>query len=82
MNKSRLYLKSAQNSISGLYPDYSEFDGTPKKTAWHPVSHCFSGDAWRVIMNIAIDYALNKHDPSQQESILKTLFFSKREGLI
>lgn len=79
LNKSRLYLKSAQNSISGLYPDYSEFDGTPKKTAWHPVSHCFSGDAWRVIMNIAIDYALNKHDPSQQESIIKTLsFFEER----
>lgn len=79
LEKSRLYLKSAQNPISGLYPDYSEFDGSPKKTPWQPNSNCFSGDAWRVIMNIAIDYALNHQDQSQQESIIKTLsFFEQR----
>jgi len=30
------YLKKACHPVTGLAADYSEFDGTPKKTPWHP----------------------------------------------
>ena len=55
--------------------DYSEFDGTPKKTSWHSLSHCFSGDAWRVIWNISLDYEAFSHDTWENESVLKMLSF-------
>lgn len=51
------YLKKACHPVTGLAADYSEFDGTPKKTPWCDASHCFSGDAWRVAWNIALDAA-------------------------
>ncbi len=51
------YLKKACHPVTGLAADYSEFDGTPKKTPWHPESDCFCGDAWRVVWNIGLDAA-------------------------
>ncbi len=77
--KSLEYLKKALHPVTGLAADYSEFDGTPKKTPWHSLSHCFSGDAWRVIWNIALDYAAFSHDEWERESVLKVLtFFNER----
>lgn len=49
------YLKKACHPVTGMAADYSEFDGTPRKTPWHDASHCFCGDAWRVAWNIALD---------------------------
>ena len=51
------YLKKACHPVTGLAADYSEFDGTPKKTPWHPESDCFCGDAWRVVWNLGLDAA-------------------------
>jgi len=49
------YLKKACHPVTGMAADYSEFDGTPRKTPWHDASHTFCGDAWRVVWNIALD---------------------------
>ena len=49
------YLQKAVHPVTGLAADYSEYDGTPKWTPWHKVSDCFSGDAWRVAWNLALD---------------------------
>lgn len=49
------YLKKACHPVTGMAADYSEFDGTPRATPWHDASHCFCGDAWRVLWNIALD---------------------------
>ena len=51
------YLKKAVHPVTGFAADYSEFDGTPKKTPWHPESDCFCGDAWRVVWNMGLDAA-------------------------
>lgn len=78
--KSLDYLKKALHPITGLAADYSEFDGTPRKTPWHALSHCFSGDAWRVIWNISLDYEAFSHDAWECESVLKALtFFEQRK---
>lgn len=50
------YLKKALHPETGLAADYSEFDGTPKFTDFNPMSGYFSGDAWRVALNLALDY--------------------------
>ncbi|MCH5264900.1 MAG: Ig-like domain-containing protein [Lachnospiraceae bacterium] len=51
---SRAYFQKATNAQTGLGPDYSEYNGTPK----HEGDHAdFRFDAWRIAANIACDYA-------------------------
>ena len=54
--KSIAYLKKAMHPETGLSADYSEFDGSPKLTDFNPMSGFFSGDAWRVALNLALDF--------------------------
>jgi len=55
---SRYYLfDQAANSSTGLSPDYSEFDGTPKSLNSNDGHDNYAYDAWRVSMNWAVDYA-------------------------
>ncbi|WNJ20062.1 glycosyl hydrolase family 8 [Pontibacter sp. G13] len=52
-NTSRTYLlPAAAHPTTGLMPDYSEFDGTPKNIGSHGN---FEYDAWRNIMNMGFD---------------------------
>jgi oligosaccharide reducing-end xylanase len=50
---SRTYFPKTVNSTTGLGPDYSLFDGTP--TGGNHADFRF--DAWRIAMNITVDYA-------------------------
>ncbi len=50
---SRNFFKKTCHPITGLNPDYANFDGTPKNDGGHGD---FRFDAWRTIMNIAVDY--------------------------
>ncbi len=50
------FLMRASHPETGLFPDYAEFDGSPKHTDFSPASECFSGDAWRVALNLAVDF--------------------------
>jgi endo-1,4-beta-D-glucanase Y len=53
---SRQFFKNTAHPTTGLTPDYAKFDGTP--TDFHNGGHeDFRFDAWRVAMNIAVDYA-------------------------
>ncbi len=83
------FLKCAAHPDTGLFPDYAEFDGSPKSTAFSPHSDCFSGDAWRVAYNLAL--AANWEIPGicekehllaknfAQETIRKMLRFFKSQ---
>ncbi len=42
---------------TGLYPDYADFDGAPRAAPWDAGTVNFRFDAWRVAMNIGVDYA-------------------------
>ena len=73
------YLKKAAHPETGLCGDYSEYDGTPKAMPWFPESNCFSGDAWRVALNLSLDYALFGGDESEKEICTRLLnFFENR----
>lgn len=69
------YLKKAAHPETGLCADYSEYDGTPKAMPWFPESNCFSGDAWRVALNLSLDYALFRGDESEKDICKRLLNF-------
>jgi endo-1,4-beta-D-glucanase Y len=73
--ESRKYFVKATNSTTGLGPDYSEFDGTPCGG-----QHAdFRFDAWRIAMNIGMDYAWWAADPWQKKFAdrIQAFFVSK-----
>lgn len=53
---SREYLKKACHPVTGLAPEYSEYDGRPHKAGWGYGHHHFYSDAYRVAANIGLDY--------------------------
>ncbi len=69
------YLNKAAHYETGLCADYSEFDGTPKRMEWNQESDNFSGDAWRVAMNLSLDYALFRGDKIEKSICERLLFF-------
>jgi len=52
---SREFWKKTVHPETGLAPDYANFDGTPFDP-WYGGHKNFQYDAWRVAMNIAVDY--------------------------
>jgi oligosaccharide reducing-end xylanase len=72
---SRLLLRRACHQSTGLAPDYSEFDGRPMSS--DPGGHGdFRFDAWRVAMNIAMDWVWFARDTFEvaQSNRLLTFF--------
>jgi len=53
--RSREYLKKACHPVTGLAPEYANFDGTPRTQSHQAFRHFFS-DAYRVALNVALDY--------------------------
>ncbi|MDR2840561.1 MAG: T9SS type A sorting domain-containing protein [Paludibacter sp.] len=74
--KSRQMFPLFANSTTGLMPDYANFNGTPRDEGDH--EH-FLYDAWRCIMNVAMDYAWFKADDAEVALVNKihNFFYSK-----
>lgn len=53
-NESRRYIEKSSHKVTGLAPEYAEYDGTPKQL-FHEGQ--FYSDAYRVAMNIGLDAA-------------------------
>jgi len=52
---SRAYLKKACHPVTGLAPEYAEFDGSPHTRVFPKFQHFFS-DSYRVALNVALDW--------------------------
>lgn len=63
--RSREYLHRCVHPSTGLTPDYSNYDGSPRATPWL-LGEAFRFDSWRVPLNIAIDYAWTAADAPWQ----------------
>jgi oligosaccharide reducing-end xylanase len=74
---SREFFKKAAHPVTGLMPDYAEFDGRPKPSGDY--GEYFYADAWRVGMNVAVDYAWFAADPweIEQSDRLQAFFYGK-----
>jgi oligosaccharide reducing-end xylanase len=54
---SRSFLVAAAHGTTGLHPDYATFQGAPTTATPGDGHNEFRYDAWRVVMNMAVDYA-------------------------
>ncbi|MHB8579971.1 MAG: glycosyl hydrolase family 8 [Ignavibacteriaceae bacterium] len=78
---SRKFLTKAANPVTGLTPDYADFNGTPF-TSWRGGKNNFLYDAWRVAMNVSVDYewfAKDKWEVTECNKLLN-FFYSKGIG--
>lgn len=69
---SRAYFRVVAHPSTGLMPDYSTFDGEPHAVGGHGD---FRFDAWRVLQNVALDWAWWKRDPWAVEQSNRVLTF-------
>ena len=77
---SREFFKKAADPKTGLMPDYTEFDGIPVDM-WNGGHNNFRYDAWRIGMNIALDYAWFGADKWEVEQSDRFLTFFYKQGI-
>ncbi len=75
----REMLKRSVNPLTGLAPDYAGYDGTPVTVPWGGGHDAFRYDAWRVGMNVAMDFTWFGDNPwaVKQSNRLLTFFHSQ-----
>lgn len=69
---SREYLHRSIHPLTGLNPDYNNFDGSLMKRG-HVLGDDFRYDSWRVPMNIALDFSWSNADREWQTQYGNTL---------
>ncbi|MCQ2959942.1 MAG: glycosyl hydrolase family 8 [Bacteroidales bacterium] len=81
-DSARLLLKNSCNSTSGLFPDYSLFDGTPYRPDWQGYdTKQYKFDAIRCAMNVGMDYNWFRSDSANQaEMMTRLLTFFKSDN--
>ena len=77
---SRQFLKKTVHPKTGLAPDYAHFDGSPIDP-WRGGNKNFLFDAWRVAMNVALDYEWLAKDDWAIEQSNRLLDFFYAEGI-
>ena len=77
---SRSFFKRAAHSSTGLMPDYARFNGSPINR-FGGGSDDFRYDAWRVAMNVALDYDWFARDPWAVTQSNRLLSFSHSQGV-
>jgi len=77
---SRTLLKNAADSVTGLSPDYSRFDGGPVGSEYGG-SDDFRFDAWRVAMNVAVDFEWFEKDDWEVTECNRLLNFFESKGI-
>jgi oligosaccharide reducing-end xylanase len=77
---SRSFFKRTTNPVTGLAPDYAHFDGSPIDP-WNGGKDDFRFDAWRVAMNIAMDYEWFAKDDWEVKECNKLLDFFYSQGI-
>ncbi|MDR2805478.1 MAG: T9SS type A sorting domain-containing protein [Dysgonamonadaceae bacterium] len=77
-SKSREMFPKFANAQTGLMPDYAEFDGEARNEGDHKY---FCYDAWRCIMNVAVDYAWFKSSETGVSLVNKIHNFFSGKGI-
>ena len=75
-------LYNSSNSTTGLFPDYSQFDGTPYRPSWASTydTQWYKYDAIRCAMNVGMDYHWFASDSRQPEMMKNLLTFFKNDN--
>jgi len=78
---SRNFFHKTTHPVTGLAPDYANFDGTPVVTRSNQRSGNFSFDARRTQMNWSVDWSWWHKDPRQQELSNRLQSFFASQGM-
>ena len=78
---SRDFLQKATHPVTGLAPDYANFDGTPRAWRWNPQSVDFRFDAWRTAMNWSCDWAWWGKDVRERQLSDRLQAFFESKGV-
>ncbi|HNW51995.1 MAG TPA: glycosyl hydrolase family 8 [Prolixibacteraceae bacterium] len=79
-DSSRAFLKRSTHPVTGLNPDYANFDGTPTDPFGGGQSNSLY-DSWRVVMNVAVDYVWFEKDQRAIEHANHLLNFFYLQGM-
>lgn len=74
------YLVRAAHPTTGLHSDYAEFSGTPREGNPGDLKNSFRLDAWRVPMNMAVDYAWYGEERMKTQTQKYQAFFGGNLG--
>jgi oligosaccharide reducing-end xylanase len=78
---SREFFQHAANPVTGLAPDYANFDGTPWAAPWNTNSANFQYDSWRTAMNWSVDWAWWNQDAREKALSDRVQGFFESKGL-
>jgi oligosaccharide reducing-end xylanase len=78
---SRDFFQHAANPVTGLAPDYANFDGTPWAAPWNTNSANFQYDSWRTAMNWSVDWAWWNSDAREKDLNNRLQAFFESIGL-
>jgi oligosaccharide reducing-end xylanase len=78
---SRDFFQRAANPVTGLAPDYANFDGTPWAAPWNTNSADFQYDSWRTAMNWSVDWVWWNKDSHEKELSDRIQTFFESKGL-
>ena len=68
---SRSFFVTSAHATTGLHPDYATFAGAPTTAMAGDGHNDFGYDAWRVVMNMALDYVWGSVDSREKTQIEK-----------
>jgi oligosaccharide reducing-end xylanase len=77
---SRNFFVATTNPVTGLAPNYANFDGTPHPTRF-PKSAIFAEDAWRTASNWSVDWSWWQKAPQEQTLSNRIQSFFESQGL-
>ncbi len=78
---SRTFFEKAAHPVTGLAPEYANYDGTPWAVEWNKMSVHFSYDSWRTAMNWSVDWAWWAADPREQQLSDRLQAFFESQGV-
>lgn len=78
---SRDFFQKTTNPITGLSPEYANFDGSPYASSWNSRSVNFQFDAWRTAMNWSMDWAWWAKDGRQRQLSDRLQAFFESKGI-
>jgi oligosaccharide reducing-end xylanase len=78
---SRNFFQRAAHPLTGLTPDFANFDGTPWVSPWNRHSADFGFDAWRTAMNWSVDWAWWAKDVRERQLSDRLQAFFETKGM-
>jgi TolB protein len=78
---SRDFLQKATHPVTGLAPEYADYDGTPVSNSRNQRSATFGPDAWRTAANWSVDWSWWAADPRERELSDRIQAFFESKGV-